>query len=113
MVSESLSLPVASTADFQNLLAFGGFDVASMGEPWSTEEVSWQAFLCRKRGGIVSVSIAVMLDRSEPPFVTISTMRKVFGLWLRPRDRRLVREVASYLRDKSRARPAASSDRTT
>lgn len=97
MVSESLSLSVASGSEFENLLIEGGFDVASLGEPWATEAVSWEALLCHKKGGVVSASIAMMLNRSEPPFVTISTTRKTLGIWTRPRDKKLVQELTSFL----------------
>jgi hypothetical protein len=87
METKSLSLPVALVSEFEHLLIDGGFDVGSLGEPWATETVSWEAFLCHKKGGVVSASIAVMLNQSERPFVTISTTRKTLGIWIRPRDK--------------------------
>jgi hypothetical protein len=111
MVGEALSLPVESIADFENLLS-GGFDVASMGEPWSTENITWQAFMCHKQGGLVSASIALLHDQSEPPFVAISPMRKLFWILLRPRDRKLVHEVSSYLLRNGATRPVPSTNKT-
>jgi hypothetical protein len=111
MVGEALTLPVESIADFEKLLA-GGFDVVSMGEPWSAENITWQAFMCHKQGGLVSVSISMLHDRSESPFVAISPMRKLFWAFIRPRDRKLVREVTSYLIRNGGTRPVPSTHET-
>jgi hypothetical protein len=95
MTSDVVGLPGSAGRELERILSDGGFEVERLGETSRTDEA--HAYLCRRAGAAVSVSMAVAQDGSDPPYITVTTIRKVFGIWLRPRDRRLVRDVVAYL----------------
>lgn len=97
MKSRSLTLQLPSTRALEGVLSSGGFDVVSMGDPWNTDSVSWQAFLCCRKGSIINVSIAVRADQEEAPLITVSRVRRILWFLPRLRDRDLLADVASYL----------------
>lgn len=97
MISDSLSLRVASAAEMAQILERGGFEVVSLGDAWNSDAVSWQSFLCHRRGGVIAATIAVMKDRSRPPLVTIQSLAKVRRKWTLLRERRLMSDMVAHL----------------
>jgi hypothetical protein len=97
MLAKSLSLPVESEAELVAILQEVGCDISPIGETAKTDKVSWQIFLCHRRGALATASIAVMLDGTEQPFVTVSTMRKALWRWTWPTDKRLVKKIVEML----------------
>jgi len=97
LISASVKVPSESPAEFEALVASGGFDVKPCGEPWSTKKIVWQDFVYHQNGGIAAVSIASWLDHSDASIVTVSSVRRFLGIWLRRRDIRVMKGLMSHL----------------
>jgi hypothetical protein len=98
MGNSSLYLKVGSESDFADILRAGGFDVAPMNEePWATDKVSWQGFLCHRIGAIVGASIAIDKTGENDPFINIHTCRKFMCFFCRPSDVCLAHNVVEHL----------------
>jgi hypothetical protein len=98
MLTSSFSLRLPAADELATILRSAGIDAAPIEDAWATEKVSWQLFMCHRNGAIVTASVATMLDGSEPAFITVSTCRKLFGIWLRTSDKRLYGKVVEAIK---------------
>lgn len=111
MKTAVLSVPVSSEVAFSELLRRGGFDVAPLNnEPWATDRVSWQGFLCHRGGAIVCASVTIDQEGKTEPFVAVHPCRKLLWLWTRACDRRLVQEVVNHLMQHGGRPPSPAAD---
>lgn len=96
-IRDAVYLPIKMEAELEALLQSGNFDTMPFEEPLVSEELRWQLYFCHRRGALVTVSFALLLDGSQSPFITISTCRKLLWFWILWRDRRMVRDIIDFL----------------